>query len=201
MRKQWGKIWDFLWNSDSIWSWIADLVILYVIVKLVFFPLMSLIFASPLPSVIVESGSMEHKISSDGLCGVYFNQKEKVDFNKYWQTCGSWYEDNGITESQFLEWPYPNGVDIGDIIIISGRWKNDLKEGDIIVFNANQRLPIIHRVIKIDEFISTKGDHNEEQLSVEKKISESQVIGKAVFRIPKAGWAKLIFVKLFSVFK
>jgi hypothetical protein len=215
IKENWKRIWDFLWNSDSIWSWIADLVLLYLIVRLVFFPLLSLIFATPLPSVIVESGSLEHKLvhpcldyNSRGkcielnknvyeICGVEFTEKQEENFDLFWQACGKWYEQRNITKSDFLTWPYHNGIDKGDIIIVSGRWKKNLKVGDIIIFDAKQPLPIIHRVMSTD-VLSTKGDHNKAQLNFEKNISEEQVIGKAILRIPKVGWVKLFFVKLFS---
>jgi hypothetical protein len=51
-------------------------------------------------------------------------------------------------------------------------------------------------VIKIGDSISTKGDNNAGQLAVEKEISKEKIVGKAIFRIPKAGWAKLFFVEV-----
>ena len=121
------KLWDFLWNSNSIWSWIADIILLYIIVKFIFFPLLSLIFGTQLPSVIVESGSMEHKVTDGKLCGINFEKSGKVDFDEYWFACGKWYEKRNITKSQFKEWKYPNGIEVGDIIIVSGRWEDNLK--------------------------------------------------------------------------
>jgi hypothetical protein len=49
-----------------------------------------------------------------------------------------------------------------------------------------------------ETFISTKGDNNQGQLSVEKNIINQQIVGRAVFRIPKLGWGKLIFVEIFK---
>jgi signal peptidase I len=183
MNKKGGKnfakeFWDFLWHSNSIWSWIADLVFLYVLVKLIFFPAMGLIAGTSLPSVIVESESMHHG----------------GNFDVWWQHFSGWYLQNNITEQEVWRWPFLNGIEKGDIIIVSGRSKINL--GDVIVFDAGQSLPIIHRVIKIGDSISTKGDNNAGQLAVEKEISKEKIIGKAIFRIPKAGWAKLFFVEV-----
>ncbi len=43
------------------------------------------------------------------------------------------------------------------------------------------------------DILSTKGDHNPDQLSIEKEIHQNDVIGKAVLKIPLLGWVKLIF--------
>lgn len=183
-KTTWGKIWNFLWNSDSIWSWIADLILLYVIVKFIFFPALSFIFATPLPSVIVESQSMTH-LGDSGI---------------WWRNFGSWYIQNNITADEVKKWPFKDGIDKGDIMIVKGSRNKDYTPaiGEIIVFDAGQTLPVIHRVIKNETIISTKGDNNHGQLPVEKSIENSQIIGKAVFRIPKLGWAKLIFVEIFK---
>lgn len=173
------KIWNFIWESNSIWSWIADLILLYILVKFIFFPAMGLIVGSSLPSVIVESESMVHA----------------GNFDMWWQNFGVWYEQHNITEQEIAKWPFLDGIDKGDIIIVYGRNKESFRIGDVIVFDANQAKPIIHRIIKISDSISTKGDNNIEQLSVEKNISYDKIIGKAVFKIPKVGWAKLVFVE------
>ncbi len=86
-----------------------------------------------------------------------------------------------------------------DILFIIKAKSEKLKVGDVIIFEGNQRNPIIHRIIKIEKenekyLFSTMGDNNNGQLSVEKEINPEQLIGKSVFRIiPGFGWAKLIF--------
>lgn len=173
------KIWNFIWESNSIWSWIADLILLYLLINFILFPAVGLIAGSSLPSVIVESESMVHA----------------GNFNEWWNNFGSWYENHNITKQETAKWSFHNGINKGDIIIVSGRNKESFKVGDVIVFDAGQAKPIIHRIIRISDSISTKGDNNIEQLSVEKNISYNKIIGKAVFKIPKMGWAKLIFVE------
>lgn len=177
------KIWDFLWNSNSIWSWIADLILLYAIVKLIFFPTLGLIFSTSMPSLIVESESMIHQ----------------GNFDTWWQDYGWWYVEYNITKADVEKWPYKNGIEKGDIVILKGErsGKYNINIGDVIIFDAKQRLPIIHRVIYNETTISTKGDNNQGQLAVEKSISQQQIIGRVILRIPKLGWAKLIFVEIF----
>ncbi len=177
------KFWWFVWESNSILSWIVDLILLYILVKFIFFPSMSLIAGSSLPSVIVESDSMHHIGNLD----------------TWWVNFGRWYEEHNISKQEFEKWNFLDGIDKGDIIIVYGRNKQNIEVGDVVVFDANQPRPIIHRVIKISgstDSISTKGDNNIEQLAVEKNVYYEKIIGKAIFRIPKIGWAKLVFVEI-----
>jgi hypothetical protein len=205
----WKKIWDFLWKSNSVWSWIADFILVFLLVKFIIFPVFGLVFGTSLPFVIIESGSLEHKIVSydsaipPGICGSFFNESKDIssDFNLYWQYCGSWYEEHNITRAEFEQWRWQRGMNKGDIIIVKGLKNRDYKKGDIIIFRRIEqqyKTPIIHRVIDVkDGIFSTKGDHNGGQLDYEKEISQEQVVGRAIARIPKLGWVKLFFVELF----
>jgi len=192
------KIWNFLWKEDSIWSWLFSIILAFVIVKFIFFPLLSLILATPLPLVVVESGSMQHG-------GIFIGNvlASQENFDLWWNEKGSWYSEKGIEKEEAEKWAMRTGLDVGDIILVSGYGKP--KVGDIIIFEAGQKHPIIHRVVEIKNisgkiYYSTKGDNNDGQLIAETEISENSVLGKAVFRIPKLGWLKLAFVKLFESF-
>ena len=85
-------------------------------------------------------------------------------------------------------------VEKGDIILVLG--KNNYKLGDIIIFNAPTKHPLIHRIVSLEP-ISTKGDHNTNQLSIEQDIQQEAIIGKATLKIPLLGWIKLIFFEPF----
>jgi len=212
MANAWKKIWDFLWKSNSIWSWIVDFILIFLIVKFIVFPVVGLAMGTQLPFVIIESGSMEHKIVSydagipANICGISFNKTNDVssDFEQYWGYCSPWYDQHNITKDEFESWGYVRGMNKGDIIVVKGLKDFDYKEGDIIIFSrgAGYATPIIHRIIDVNEIdgakvFSTKGDHNPDQLDYEKEISQEQVLGKAVTRIPKLGWIKLFFAQLF----
>ena len=213
------KFWHWIWNSDSILSWIVALAIIFVLVKFVFFPVMSLITGSSLPLAGVESSSMSHQIDKDdneilNLCGqVYSADKRKsIDFEEYWNLCGGWYEERNISKTEFSGFSLSNGFRKGDIIFVWGRFTP--KIGDIIIFQANKDSlaprPIIHRIISMENgVIQTKGDHNSEQLKAsnniyktdEININENQIIGKAVFKIPYLGWFKIWVSDLFNLFR
>ncbi len=202
--------WHWLWYSDSIWSWLVAIIVIFIFVKFIFFPALSLIMGTSLPLAGVESSSMDHQIVKDDigrltLCDKVFNEgyREYINFDKYWNNCGKWYEDNGISKNYFSTFSLKNGFRKGDIIIVWGRFKP--KVGDVIIFKPNSDSqaprPIIHRIIKIDNGImQTKGDHNAQQLTKsnnyyktdETNITQEQIIGKAIFKIPYLGWIKIL---------
>jgi len=188
------QFWKWLWHSDSILSWLVALIFAFIIVKFIFFPIISFTFQTSLPLVVVESGSMHHPGT---FLGNTFSTQGS--FNLWWASSSRWYENIGIYKEQSQEWPLRTGLEKGDIVLVQG-WTKP-KVGDIIIFSADTVHPIIHRVVKIEvidgkNVYSTKGDNNSDQLVSEKQIQENALIGKAVFRIPKLGWLKLFFVEI-----
>ena len=129
------------------------------------------------------------------------NIKNFVDLEKYWQACGKWYDDYSITYDDFKKFSFKNGFNTGDIIVLFGRSAQKIKVGDVIVFQSSRPDPIIHRVVKKwsegnEIFFQTKGDHNPDSAATEMKISQENVIGVAVFRIPFLGYIKIWFVDI-----
>lgn len=199
------SIWNFLWKDESLASWIISLVLAFIIVKFIFYPLLSFIFASSMPLVVVESHSMFHQgslVKTATALPVF----EQDRFESWWNSNNQWYEENNIDYKQAEQWRFETGLDKGDIILLYG--SKNLKVGDIIVFNANsqsQKYPVIHRIIKIrqdngETIYETKGDNNAAQIPFEKTINEKDIIGKAILRIPKIGWIKLVFVEVVRFF-
>lgn len=185
------RFWKFL-QEDTWQSWIVSLVLLVVLIRFVLFPFLSLVTGSGLPLVVIESCSMYHESG----------------FEEWWNDHSDWYETNGIMKPEFREFPFRNGLNKGDIILVWGY--SDYEVGDIIIFEPNKDssapYPIIHRLVGEGPY-ETKGDHNFAQLTGgnptndrnidETDIAEEQIIGKAVFRIPYLGWIKLVFFEPF----
>jgi signal peptidase I len=208
IKSTWKKIWYFIWEDDSIWSWIVNIVLAFLLIKYIIYPGLGLVFGTTHPVVAVVSGSMEHKITYNdkgqlNMCGNYYEEKMPVDFDFFWEECGEFYRRYDINKIKFSEFPMKNGFNTGDIIVLFGKKPEKLELGDIIVFKANQPDPIIHRIIRIWEteegyHFHTKGDHNAESISYqnvyEVDITEDRVIGKAVFRIPYLGYIKIWFM-------
>ena len=227
-KTTWQKIWYFIWDDDSVWSWIVNIVIAFVLIKYLIYPGLGFAFGTTHPVVAVVSGSMEHKMVhpcitydryADGrlvckaydpnryqICGVNSDKKERVNTAYFWETCGGFYSSYNITEESFSKFSMKNGFNTGDIIVLFGSKPQNIKVGDVIVFRTNQRDPIIHRVInKWEEngksYFQTKGDHNENSYAFESKIAEEQLVGKAVFRIPFLGNVKIWFVDLLHLLR
>lgn len=195
------KVWHFIWEDDSVWSWIVNILLAFVLIKFIVYPGLGFVLGTSHPVVAVVSESMEHA--------------EK--FDDWWEKGGGWYEENGITKEEFKGFSLRNGFNKGDIIVLNNAAVEKVKVGDIIVFQTRKPDPIIHRVVKKWEvegtpLITTKGDNYETNkapikspLIDETQIVQEQIIGKALIRIPFLGYIKIWFVDLInfgsSIFK
>ncbi len=201
MKSNLKKIWKFIWDDDSIWSWFVNLVIAFLLIRYIVYPVLAIVLGTPFPIVAVVSESMEHGVHNDIICGQSFPEF-RDSFDNYWDVCGSWYENRGISKDEFRAFPFKNGFDKGDVIVL---WRpTNIEVGDILVFQANKAQPIIHRVVNISNgFYQTKGDHNSRSIASgleETKISEDRVYGKGLVRVPYLGWMKIIFVEVVRPF-
>jgi signal peptidase I len=183
------QFWNFIWNGESLLSWVAFIFFAFIIIKFIFFPVLSFITGTSLPLVIVESCSMYHG----------------TNFDNWWEIKGGWYEERGITKEEFSEFRFKNGFNKGDIFFILGIKKDKIEIGDTIIFWSAGK-PIIHRVVNLEP-LATKGDNNPGFLKNnngnnegidETNIREEEIVGKATLvRIPYLGWVKLIFYEPF----
>lgn len=199
------KVWHFLWHEDSAASWIANVVIAFLIIRFLIYPFLGVVLGTSFPVVAVMSESMEHGLHDGRICGQEFVEFPE-SFDSWWNICGYWYEDMGIDKTDFLSFSMKNGFNKGDIIVL---WRaGDVEVGDVIVFWGPRPQPIIHRVVKEWEVdgtahYQTKGDHNKESfggVNGELDIEEDRVIGKSAMRIPYLGWVKILFVDFLSLF-
>jgi signal peptidase I len=187
LRNFFDKLWNILWKDNSLKGWVFSVIFLFVFIKFIFFPMLSLVTGTSLPLAIVESCSMYHE-------GVIF-----YDYDNWWQGHESKYLNYEIEKNNFADFTFKNGFNKGDILFIIKAKPEKLKIGDVIIFNVGKQTPVIHRIISIenhdgDYIFSTMGDNNNGQLSIEKNIREEQLMGKAIFKIaPYVGWGKLVF--------
>ena len=148
---------------------------------------MTLATGTQLPLVIVESCSMYHE---NNLFSNFDEWFENHDI-KYWE--------QKISKDMFSIYPFKRGFNKGDILFVTSAKPEKLEIGDVIIFTANYKTPIIHRIIDIKQengeyIFSTLGDNNPGQIYFETSIKEDQLIGKARANIaPYVGWIKLIF--------
>jgi signal peptidase I len=199
-KKKGKRIWTFFWKEDSVWSWIVNVIVAFLVIRYIVYPLLGLVLGTGFPIVAVVSESMEHGLHDYNICGQDIGTFHE-SFDNYWDVCGNWYEQHGITKSEFRKYPFKNGFNKGDVIILWRANRDNLEVGDILVFQGNKPQPIIHRVVKVwiendKYFYQTKGDHNRESFDPirETKIEEERILGKGGLRIPYLGWLKILFV-------
>lgn len=214
--KQLGRrVWHFLWHDDSMLSWVANILLAFIIIKFIFYPVLGAILGSAFPVVAVVSESMEHGLHEGEICGQEYDYFPN-GFDNWWEVCGNWYtqEEIDISKEQFMDFPMHNGFNKGDIIVLWRANTNNIELGDILVFQSSRSHPIIHRVVKVwttentltgelDYHYQTKGDHNVNSFSGvlgEQDITIDRVYGKALFRIPFLGYIKILFAELLYFF-
>jgi len=185
------KTWYFIWEDNSIWSWIANVVIAFILIKFIVYPGLGLLLTTSHPVVAVVSESMEHNMKFDG----------------WWEKNKDWYMENGINKEDFNTFSFKNGFNKGDIMFLVGKDAENVEIGDTIVFRSSRKDPIIHRVVKkFDDngiYFQTKGDNNEDSIKNDKldetNLGEDVIIGKAAFRIPLLGYIKIWFVEIIEI--
>ncbi|PIZ51886.1 signal peptidase I [Candidatus Woesearchaeota archaeon CG_4_10_14_0_2_um_filter_33_13] len=195
------KTWNFFWNDDSLASWVANVIVAFLLIRFVVYPVLGVVLGTSYPIVAVISESMDHGTVDEIICGKQFKQFPE-SFDNYWKACGDWYEEEGIIKGDFAEYPFDDGFRKGDVIVLWKANPQNLKVGDVLVFQGAKPQPIIHRVIRIWQeegkyFYQTKGDHNNGVIGGalgEEKISQERILGKGLVRIPYLGWLKILFV-------
>jgi len=190
LKKFWNDFWFLLWKDDSFKGWVLSIIIIFIFIKFVFFPVLSLVTGTVLPLAIVES------------CSMYHEGNLLSDYDEWFENHEGKYSSFDIEKDEFENFIFKKGFNKADILFILGVKPEKLKVGDVIIFTANTNNPIIHRIVKIESqngnlVFSTMGDNNNGQLNFEKNIQENQIIGKAAFKLmPYAGWIKLIFFEV-----
>ncbi|MBI2112593.1 transglycosylase SLT domain-containing protein, partial [Candidatus Woesearchaeota archaeon] len=144
------RAWNFFWNDDSIGSWIANIIVAFVLIRFLLYPLLGVILGTGFPIVAVVSESMEHGLHEGVLCGQEFIEFPE-SFENYWKVCGQWYTEQGITPEEFQNFKFKNGFNKGDVIILWRANRDNIQLGDILVFQGSKPQPIIHRVVKVFE--------------------------------------------------
>jgi len=170
-------------EKDLTEGWIGTLlyILLGIIIAFGINKILGLALSTDMPVVAVVTTSMKHDETTD----VVFYQ---------------WVEENlGLTREDIEKWPINGGFDRGDILVVKGEKLENLKVGDVIVFSvSNQRVPIVHRIVKIDgDVFITKGDHN--RLEDHYSTKYEDIHGKVIFIIPKLGYFKLWFTEIFGI--
>jgi len=91
-------------------------------------------------------------------------------------------------------------LEVGDVVIVAKVSADTVKPGDIIQFREAEGVTTVHRVVEIQEIegkkvFITQGDANREPDAT--PVLPANVVGKAVFSIPKVGWAAIAVKEFF----
>jgi signal peptidase I len=202
-RKFIARAWHFVWEDDSPLSWIVNIILAFVLIKFVVYPVMGLVLATNYPIVAVVSPSMEHN---------------NLNFDKWWDANGQWYADKGITKEGFASYPMRNGFNTGDIIVLRGKDVSKMRVGEVMVFWSSRTFPkpdpIIHRIVSVSNVgdgvysVQTKGDNNKDSIRNacdinscidEMDIRKEQIIGFSIFKIPYLGYIKIWAYELLQI--
>jgi hypothetical protein len=83
------KFWFILWKDNSLKGWLLSLIVIFVFIRFIFFPVLSLATGTSLPLAIVES------------CSMYHNGNLFSNFNEWWGRHDAKYSDIGINQTDF----------------------------------------------------------------------------------------------------
>lgn len=177
------KVWNFLWKEESLASYIAFTIVVFLLLRFVAFPIFLFVTGYSDVAAVVSS-SMEHNALTN-------------------YTFYRWLEFNGFNISEVRNWPYLDGLKVGDVVVVKKVPPEEIHVGDIILFYT-EKGQIIHRVVYVrrsgnNYYYTTKGDANPIIMSVEKDIPYEEVKGKLVKKIPYIGWPKVIFSKIIPI--
>ncbi len=184
------KLWQFLWYEESLASWLVNIVLAFILIKFLLYPGLGLLLGTHFPVVAVVSSSMEH---------------HPHNFDEWWAQSQDFYLSKNITKFDFFAFPFRNGFNKGDIMILTGANPHELRRGTIIVYWSGKPYPIIHRFIGTHTvgnttYLMSKGDNNPAMIQSfdlnEARIRPEQVVGRALLRIPYLGYVKIWAVDL-----
>lgn len=149
------------------------------------------------PVVSVTSNSMNH---DPGPRTCVTDHPRYDGFTAFWHGCGAAYTQYNITKQEFKQFPLSNGFERGDILIVKGASYDEIRVGDIIVYNVPlNAIPIVHRVVaKHNGTFETKGDSNKGQNRYESRVHPDQVQGVAIGVIPWLGYIKVLPYDLYT---
>ncbi len=176
IKKTIKKIWNFLWKEESLASYIAFIIVTFVFLRFLFFPVFLFLTGYSDVAAVVSS-SMER------------NELTEHTFYR-------WLEFNNFDMNEVEEWPFLEGLYIGDVIFVRNVEPEEIEVGDVILFySGNKR--IIHRVVFIEEengnyFYTTKGDANSNISPSEENIPYELIKGKLFQRVPYLGYPRVV---------
>ena len=126
LKKFFKNFWFIVWKDESFKGWVFSIIFLLIVIKFIFFPVLNFASGTSLPLVIVESCSMYHE-------GNIFS-----NFDNWWEVHDLKYFQEKIIKTKFLNFPFKNGLNKGDILFVIGIKPEKVKIGDEVVLIGRQ---------------------------------------------------------------
>ena len=188
LKKDLKNFWNFLWHGKSIYSYVTFFIFSIIILNIVYpaflFLLSNTIGVNDIVAVV--SGSMVHDSTTE-------------------QTYHAYLQALNISSETINSFPYNNGLNPGDLMLVWKKNPEEIRIGDIMVFQKDNYL-IIHRVIQIkleneQYYYTTKGDHNPGSMPSEVDIPYELVKGVARNKLPFLGIPKMLLTNFVGAIK
>ena len=93
VKKLLKRTWYFIWEDDSIWSWLVNIVLAFVLIKFIVYPALGFMLGTSFPVVAVVSSSMEHN----------------TNFEEWWSVNSDYYSNFNIEKNEFGSYIFKNG--------------------------------------------------------------------------------------------
>ncbi len=168
-------------KSSDLLRWLLTAVMAVAGTYWILYPGLGGLLGTTHPLITVSSTSMEHNAS----------------FDTWWERHEEFYLKHNITKEQFRYYPFSDGLNKGDLIVVLGRDSDQLETGDVVAFTQGRDVPLVHRIVdRNGSAFETRGDGNEEQLLSdavnEYNITPDELHGEAIIRVPYVGYIKLL---------
>lgn len=173
-------------KEESVEGYILFLIFAIVLFKWIIPFFSKILLGTDMPIYVIVTPSMEHK-----------------DLERINQTFYRYFKERNISIEEF---PFKNGLNKGDVVLVVGKNPKQIKVGDVVVFvPRGSKSVLLHRVVEKECntkcFFTMKGDNNPFSLNYsflsEVDVPEENIKGIVVFRIPYIGYPKVILVELF----
>ena len=86
------KVWYFIWEDNSIWSWLVNIILAFLLILFIVYPGLGFLLTTSHPVVAVVSESMEHN----------------MEFDAWWEKNKEWYIENEINKQYFKTFSLKN---------------------------------------------------------------------------------------------
>lgn len=177
------EAWNFLWHGESALSYLAFTIVSFITLSILYQVFLFFLgFFGVEDLFVVITSSMIH---SNDINSSYYE----------------WMRVHGYNQSQMSSWSFPEGLNLGDLVVVMKVRPQELEVGDVIVYEPSESgYRIIHRIIFINEtggkiLFTTKGDANYGVMGFEKNLTPRQVVGRAEARVPFVGIPKMVLTR------